>query len=310
MVTEEVMESQEELSTSSTARETGCAGDGSREEAWPESDDDIIAEWLRGRPAHTLRAYRTAITRFRTTVTKPLIAVTLTDLRGYADVLVAAGLAPASQRRLLAAVKSLFSFAQMSGYLPANAGRTLRLPTVRGRLAERIPSEDDVLALLASEPNPRNHAFIRLLYSAGLRLSEARALRWRDLQPRGDAGQVAVWGKGEKERIVLISAGTWSEVMALRPAPIAPDDAVFPSRHGGTLSTTQAWRIVKTAAAQATLSTKLSPHWLRHAHASHALDHGAPVSLVRDGLGHSSLLTTSQYAHARPGDGASRYLPV
>jgi len=144
---------------------------------------------------------------------------------------------------MLAAVKSLLTFAHTAGYLPFNPGRGLRLPAARGRLAERIPTEEDVLTLLAHEPNRRNHALIRLLYTAGLRLSEACDLRWRDVQPRGEAGQVAVWGKGEKERVVLITAGTWRELAALRPADARPDAPVFRSRHGRPLSPSQAWRV-------------------------------------------------------------------
>jgi integrase/recombinase XerD len=195
---------------------------------------------------------------------------------------------------------------------PYNPGRGLRLPGVRGRLAERIPSEEDVLSLLAHEPNRRNHALIRLLYAAGLRLSEACALCWRDIQPRGNAGQVTVWGKGEKERAVLLTEGTWRELMALRPRDASPDAPVFRSRQGMPLSPSQAWRVVKAAAKRAGLvsAPAFSPHWLRHAHASHALDRGAPISLVREGLGHASLATTSRYTHARPGDGVGTYLPI
>ncbi len=272
----------------------------------------LLASWLHGRSPHSARAYTANLRRFLAHVDTPLAAVTLADLQGYADSLAAAGLAPASQARMLAAVKSLLTFAHTTGYLPFNPGRGLRLPGVRGRLAERIPTEEDVLTLLAHEPNRRNHALIRLLYTAGLRVSEACALRWRDLQPRGEGGQVAVWGKGEKERAVLLTAGTWRELMALRPADARPDDPVFRSRQGRPLSPSQAWRVVKAAAARAGLASAaaFSPHWLRHGHASHALDRGAPVSLVREGLGHASLVTTSRYTHARPGDGSSRYLPL
>lgn len=284
-------------------------------DAAPERQSDetvLLARWLHNRSAHTQRAYRANIARFLTFVDKPLARVTLGDLQDYADALAAEDLAPASRARMLAAVKSLLTFAQTTGYMPYNPGRGLRLPGVRGRLAERIPSEEDVLTLLAGERNRRNHAFIRLLYNAGLRLSEACELRWRDLQGRGEAGQVTVWGKGEKERTILLNAGTWRELMALRPTGADPDDPVFRSRHGRPLSPTQAWRIVKAAAARAGLdkAPDFSPHWLRHAHASHALDRGAPVSLVREDLGHASLVTTSRYTHARPGDGSSRYLPV
>jgi len=272
----------------------------------------LLAGWLHGRSPHSARAYTANIARFLAHVDKPLAAVTLADLQGYADSLAAAGLAPASQARMLAAVKSLLTFAHTTGYLPFNPGRGLRLPGVRGRLAERIPSEEDVLSLLAHEPNRRNHALIRLLYAAGLRLSEASALRWRDIQPRGDVGQVTVWGKGEKERAVLLTEGTWRELMGLRPADAQPDAPVFRSRQDHPLSPTQAWRVVKAAAKRAGLASApaFSPHWLRHAHASHALDRGAPISLVREGLGHASLATTSRYTHARPGDGSGRYLPI
>jgi len=281
--------------------------------SWPHPDDKVLlTRWLHGRPEHTRRAYHANIARFLGHAQKPLAAITLHDVQAYADGLTAEDLAPATRARMLNVVKSLLSFAHETGYLPINVGRPLRLPPVRSRLAERIPSEEDVLALLAHEPDRRNHALIRLLYAGGLRISEACALRWRDLQQRGAAGQVTVWGKGGYERAILLTGGTWRELLALRSLDASPDDPVFRSQRGGPLSSTQAWRVVKSAAARAGLPTAdaLSPHWLRHAHASHALDRGAPVSLVRECLGHASLATTSRYTHARPGDGSSRYLRV
>ena len=90
-----------------------------------------------------------------------------------------------------------------------------------------------------------------------------------------------------------------------------PNAPVFPSRKkGGHLNPASAWRIVKKAAAQAGIDGNVSPHWLRHAHASHALERGAPVALVRDTLGHSSVSTTNGYLHARPNDSSARYLAV
>jgi site-specific recombinase XerD len=70
------------------------------------------------------------------------------------------------------------------------------------------------------------------------------------------------------------------------------------------------WRIVRAAAERAGIAAGVSPHWLRHAHASHALDRGAPVYLVSSTLGHADLRTTSAYTHARPGDSSARYLGV
>ena len=93
---------------------------------------------------------------------------------------------------------------------------------------------------------------------------------------------------------MLLSKNTWKTVRAIR-ADAGPDDPVFRSRKGGTAITRrQADRLVKAAAARAGLSPEISAHWLRHTHASHALDRGAPIHLVQAPLGHASLATTSK----------------
>lgn len=276
-----------------------------------ESDRRLLDLWLHGRPAATQRAYRADAEAFLAFAGKDLRAVTLGDLQAYADQLAAQDQAPASQARRLAAIKSLFAFAHRVGYLPFDVGRPLRLPPRKQTLAERILPEADVQRLLALESHPRNRVLLRLLYAAGVRVSELCALRWADVQPReGGAGQITVYGKGAKTRAVLLSAATWRELAALRgdAPPTAP---VFRSRKGGgPLRAPQVWRIVHAAAERAGIAANVSPHWLRHAHASHALDRGAPVHLVSSTLGHADLRTTSAYTHARPGDSSARYLGV
>ena len=290
------------------------------------SDVELLALWLHGRAAHTQRAYQRAVGRFVHSVRKPLPGVTLGDLQAFAAELEAAGLAPASRRLTLAAVKSLLAFGQRVGYLRFDVGAAVKLPPVKDALAERILDREAVLRLLDREPDARNRALLRLLYAGGLRVSEACALRWRDLQPRDDAGQVTVYGKGGKTRVVLLSAATWRVLLALPGAAAVAgsggadgagerDAPVFPSRRsGGPLDQPQAWRLVQAAAARVGLPTGkagVSPHWLRHAHATHALEHGhAPIHLVQATLGHASVATTSKYLHARPSDSSARYLGV
>ena len=116
-------------------------------------------------------------------------------------------------------------------------------------------------------------------------MSELCTLRWRDTRPRAEAGQVTLFGKGGKTRTVLLTAATWRELQAAR-GDAGPDDPVFVSQKGGPLSPVQVWRIVRAAARRAGIAGDVSPHWLRHAHASHALDRGAPVHLVQATLGH------------------------
>ncbi len=273
------------------------------------SDDHLIALWLHNRSAHTQRAYRADIARFQAHVAAPFRALTLGALQDFADSL--AGLKPSSRVRTLAAVKSLLAFGHRLGYLPFDVGRALKLPPRREGLAARILEEADVQRMLALEAHPRNRVLLRLLYASGIRVAELCALRWRDVRPRADgAGQIAVWGKGAKERTILLPASVYQDLLALRRG--APEDApVFRSRKGGgPLDTSQVLRVVRAAATRAGIEAKVSPHWLRHSHATHALDRQAPIHLVAATLGHSSVATTGKYLHARPSDSSARYLVV
>ena len=88
-----------------------------------------------------------------------------------------------------------------------------------------------------------------------------------------------------------------------------PGQAVFRSRRGGPLDPSRVRRIVYAAARKAGLEQRVSPHWMRHAHASHALDRRAPIHLVQATLGHASVATTGRYLHARPTESSGFYLP-
>ncbi len=271
------------------------------------SDAQLLKLWLHGRSPNTQRAYRTDVARYVTLVAKPLRYVTLADLQEFADSL--QKLAPASQCRILSSVKSLLAFGHRLGYLAFDVGRPLRLPAYRNRLSERILGEGAIHKILALEPSRRNRALLRLLYAAGLRVFELCALTWQHLQERDNAGQVTVLGKGGKTRTVLLSAATWQELRGLGGDGDAAT-AVFRSRKGGTLSHSQVLRIVRAAAQRAGIQAPVSPHWLRHAHASHALERGCPIHLVQATLGHASVATTGRYLHARPTDSSARYLSV
>jgi integrase/recombinase XerD len=275
--------------------------------AIPDHDAQLVNLWLHGRSAHTTRSYTADVARFLAHVEKPLGAVTLADLQAWADTLT--DRAPATQARALSAVKSLLTFGHRLGLLPVNAGAPLRLPKIKATLGARILGEPDVQRLLALEVHPRNRVLLRLLYAAGLRVSELVGLTWADVQARGDTGQVVVYGKGGKTRVVLLSTETWAELVALR-GDAGAEAPVFRSRKGGALTTPQVWRIVRAAAQRSGIAAAVSPHWLRHAHASHALDRGAPIHLVQATLGHASVATTGKYLHARPTDSSARYLAV
>ena len=270
------------------------------------SDSQTVALWLKGKAQTTQAAYMRDLSTFAAFVDgKGLTSVTLADLYAFAESLTGS---PATQRRTLAAIKSLFRFAARIGYIRFDPGSAVKLPALKNELAARILPEASVQRILAMDSDkisPRNSVILRLLYVGGLRASEIASLTWKDIQENGNACQVTVYGKGGKTRVVLLTETMWKALQGLRNGA-GSDSPVFPSRGargkqgGGNLSAVQIFRIVQAAAKVAGIEGNVSPHWLRHCHASHALDHGAPVSLVQSTLGHASVATTSRYLHARP----------
>jgi integrase/recombinase XerD len=273
------------------------------------SDERIIAMWLYGRAAHTTRAYRRAIGRFeRFTGRKPLRCVTLADLQAFADTLTGKA---SSIAQTLAAVKSLLSFASKLGALRFNVGAALRTPKAPDGLADRILSEDEVQRMLALSEG-RDHALLRLTYAGGFRISELVSLRWRDTADAADGTMyLSVIGKGSKPRTVRVSQATADILRDLRVTVDDDMDAfLFPGR-SGALDPSQAWRIIRSIAKRAKVRKgRVSPHFLRHAHASHAIDRGVKITTVRDTLGHSSIAVTDRYSHARPGESSGLALAV
>lgn len=134
-------------------------------------------------------------------------------------------------------------------------------------------------------------------------------MQWGHTQARGDAGQITVCGKREKTRSILLPQSIWKKLTSLR-GDASDEQPVFKSRKRCHLTPSQVWRIVRKASKRAGIQKAISPHWMRHGHASHALDRGAPISLVQATLGHASIATTGRYLHARPSESSSSYLPV
>ena len=267
---------------------------------------ELVDLWLHGKSANTVDGYRRYAERFFLHVNHKLLAdCTLMDIQMWTMTL---HCSENSKRVAVGAIKSLFSFAKQLGVISANLGVLVKSPKAKNRLAERILTEEGVNLLIKSTTNPRDRAIIRLLYFAGLRVSELCHLKWRDLKARGDGGQITVFGKGEKTRTVLVGKGIWREMNELK-GYARKDDPVFVSAKGGHLCRSMVFHIVKNAAKRAGFEGNVSPHWLRHSHASHSLDRGAPIHLLQKTLGHSSVAITEMYLHARPTDSSGLYLP-
>lgn len=273
-------------------------------------DASLVDLWLSTKTSpHTRRAYASEVARFLAAVRKPLAEVTLGDLQHWIHYGMPQ-LSPASRNRAITAVKSLFTFAHETGYLRLNPAVAVKTLPNRDGLAQRILSEEETRRVIEATHPGRDRVMVRLLYASGIRVAELCGLEWRNLQARkpGQGGQITVFGKGGKTRSILLPESVWIQLLTLHPDGAA--GPVFESpRTGRSLDASQVRRIVYAAASKAGLNSRISPHWMRHAHASHALDHQAPLHLVQATLGHSSIATTGRYLHARPSDSSALYLP-
>lgn len=288
----------------------------------------LINEWLRSkRSVHTQIAYARDIAAFFIFIMAPereiprtsLDQVRLSDIQDYALQLEQSGWASSTQMRKMAAIKSLFTFLYRAGALPVNVAAAQPLPAIEDTLAERILSPAQIQNMLyeaKQNSSARNYTLLLLLYGSGCRCEEICNLQWRNVQAREESGQITVYGKGRKTRAIPLHQFVWDALMVYKPMGVAPEEYVFQSRqltmHDGHLSRRldegQVWRIVKQIAAKAGIPAA-STHWLRHAHATHAMDQGAPLRLIMAIMGHADLRTPAKYQHVRPDASTSYYLP-
>lgn len=275
--------------------------------AQAENDAQVIALWLHGRGVNTRQAYERDIARLFEYVHKALSQITLRDVQDFIDSLHGA---VSTKRRVISALKSLFSFALKVGYIRFSVAAAVRAPKAMDTLAERILPEARIHEMIALTPKGRDRMLLRLLYATGGRVSEICAVKWRHVQPNGDSGQITLFGKGGKTHAVLLPRSLWGDLNAFRGGA-NEDGPVFVSRkRGGHLNRSQVFRIIQAAARRAGIRRRVSPHWFRHAHASHAMDRGAGIHLVCATLAHSSIAVTGRYLHAKPTDSSAKFLAV
>jgi integrase/recombinase XerD len=273
-------------------------------------------EFERNFSQHTIKAYRLDLAQFTrfATVNARLAEVSQinrTALREYSRTL--HHYKPRTQRRKLAAVKSLFAFLEREGLIEVNPTRTLRLDIRLGRLLPRImslPTLQRFFRQLYSAPGSRvsskhskdlairDIALFELLFSSGMRVSEISNLRVAtvDLERRA----VLVRGKGSKERLIPICDPEVHAALvayaATRRADSHGEDFFFTNRFGRRLSE-QSIRIALKQHTTAAGLQKITPHVFRHTVATMLLEQGVDLRFIQTFLGHSSIVTTTIYAH-------------
>lgn len=264
--------------------------------------------WLeQGLSDNTLASYRTDLTKFQQFAESQgdaIVDVSQQSIENYLSHRKDKGLKARSTARAISSLRRLYGYLQREKIIAENPMLHVALPKLENPLPKTL-TERDVEALLAAPDREdpvqlRDKAMIELLYATGLRVSELVGLRLENINQR--QGVIRVFGKGNKERLVPMGqeADYWiDQYKSLgRPALLKQQsDIVFPSRRGTQMTRQTFWHRIKFYAIQAGIRKPLSPHTLRHAFATHLLNHGADLRVVQLLLGHSDLSTTQIYTH-------------
>ena len=233
-----------------------------------------------------------------------LLAVSRAQLLSYLAYCVEHGYSPRTTARLLSCVRRLYQYLLRENMIAVDPSLQIESPKL-GRPLPGTLSEEQVNRLL-EVPNTetlegfRDKVMLEVLYATGLRVTELVSLTIEQVNMR--QGVVRVTGKGSKERLVPLGeeALDWlTRYKSTRKGLLKGciGDALFPTRRGSSMTRQAFWYLLKRYAKQAEIKVHLSPHTLRHAFASHLLNHGADLRVVQLLLGHSDLSTTQIYTH-------------
>ncbi len=272
-------------------------------------DQFLDGIWLEsGLSPNTLAAYRTDLLAFQGWLAKKGLAleqVTRADLLAYLAANVRAGLSPRSSARHLSTLRRFYRYLLIQGGTQADPTADVRSPVIGRPLPKNI-SEQGVEKLLSTPPRDtalgsRDRAMLETMYASGLRVSELVGLTLNELDLT--TGLVRVVGKGGRERIVPLgeeASESLREYLGQARSDLLKaqlTDAVFVTRRGGPMTRQAFWHLIKRYAQQAGIGAEFSPHSLRHAFATHLLNHGADLRSVQMLLGHTDLSTTQIYTH-------------
>ena len=278
------------------------------------ADAQLIAEYLdaiwmeKGLSDNTQESYRRDLTQFAGWLNQQhqqLMSVDAFLVQSYLDVRLQQQLSSRTSARFLSCVRGFYRYLLRENRISENPVALVDNPKLSRPLPKSL-SETDVEALLAapdlSDPvGLRDRTMLEVLYACGLRVSELVALTMPQINLRQNV--VRVMGKGSKERLIPMGeeAAVWLTRYLREARPVLlnnmPDEVVFPSLRAQPMTRQTFWYRIKHWALVAGIKKELSPHTLRHAFATHLLNHGADLRVVQLLLGHSDLSTTQIYTH-------------
>ena len=273
-------------------------------------DEFCDALWLEdGLAKNTLASYRGDLTQYAAWLEKKngkgLLAASNADIQAYLGVFHKRKTRASSAARLLSSLKRFYRYCLRQGRVEADPTLKIDSPKLPRSLPKSL-TEEDVEGLLAAPAvekalGLRDKAMLETIYAGGLRVSELVALKLGQVSQ--DMGVVRVVGKGSKERLVPLGeeALAWIRryLKEARPELLGgrTSDDLFVTARGAAMTRQMFWHLLRRDALRAGLRKPISPHTLRHAFATHLLNHGADLRVVQLLLGHSDISTTQIYTH-------------
>ena len=272
-------------------------------------DSFLDSLWLeQGLSKSTLDAYRSDLKLLKVWAKKrelKMDEISRPDLLEFIAFKAEQGSSARTSARMLSSLRRFYTYLMQQEIISTNPTDKISMPKI-GRSLPVLLTENEVLKLIKA-PNTkkplgfRDRVMLELLYATGLRVSELVKLEANQLNL--NQGYLRVMGKGDKERLVPMgkTAKRWMKNYLNGPIQeILNDrqsDCLFPTRTSTSISRQAFWQIIKKYAMKVGISAKLSPHSLRHAFATHLINHGADLRVVQMLLGHSDLSTTQIYTH-------------
>lgn len=270
-------------------------------------DQFIDAVWLEaGLSKNTLSAYRSDLRSFASAIAPTdLLEATQADVQKFLATLLAKGRRGSTSARVLSTLRRFYRYQIRENRMSLDPCAQVLAPKTSRALPHALSEAQVTELLLAPDTDSdlglRDRAMLETLYATGLRVSELVGLTLLEINL--DVGLVRIIGKGNKERLVPLGeqAISWVNkyLQQARPSILSErrSEAVFVTKRGGAMSRQAFWYLIKRYALAANINQHLSPHTLRHAFATHLLNHGADLRSVQMLLGHSDLSTTQIYTH-------------
>ncbi len=276
----------------------------------PEIERYIDAMWMeKGLSDNSLSSYRRDLRQFHEWLEKnkesSILRADKSSLQAYLGARLQQGQSPRSTARFMSCARGFYHYLLREGRITVDPTLDVDSPKL-GRPLPKSLSEAEVDRLLEAPDLDialefRDRTMLELLYACGLRVTELTSLQLGQVSV--NQGVVRVFGKGSKERLVPMGEEALLWLQRYMAGPRAellkgvPCDVVFPSRRGSQMTRQTFWYRIKIYALRADIKKDLSPHTLRHAFATHLLNHGADLRVVQLLLGHSDLSTTQIYTH-------------